>query len=243
MGRHGLLAKAWRRPRHCRESSAAGRLSRAGAGSRRGAFDPTLEFVAAIGPTLVPIVDRSGCNFTSAASTCPLCSESVTKRGRVPEMDVSGCKFLSILSARTKIFLYVEISTSTHSRRLNVLGFLNKRNDLCPYVIEGKVDTSAIVECFEQFSKQVKKRTYVFLENAPIHRSQEFIRHRAKWVKRGLIIQYLPPYSPELNLIEILWRFMKYHWIPFSAYMSFQSVLSQFSFEVLWGMISLHDAW
>lgn len=27
--------------------------------------------------------------------------------------------------------------------------------------------------------------------------------------------------SPELNLIEILWRFIKYHWLPFSAYMSF----------------------
>jgi hypothetical protein len=36
-----------------------------------------------------------------------------------------------------------------------------------------------------------------------------------------LIIKYLPPYSPELNLIEILWRFMKYYWLPFSAYMFF----------------------
>jgi len=96
---------------------------------------------------------------------------------------------------------------------------------LHPYIIEGKVDTSAIVGCFEHFSKQVKKRTYVFLDNAPIQRSHEFICHIAKWVKRGLIIKYLPPYSPELNLIEILWRFMKYHWIPFSAYMSFQCLV------------------
>jgi len=28
----------------------------------------------------------------------------------------------------------------------------------------------------------------------------------------------LPPYSPELNLIEILWRRIKYTWLPFSAY-------------------------
>src|SRR4029453_7160368 len=38
-------------------------------------------------------------------------------------------------------------------------------------------------------------------------------------------VKYLPPYSPELNLIEILWRFMKYYWLPFSAYMSFQCLL------------------
>ena len=56
-------------------------------------------------------------------------------------------------------------------------------------------------------------------------RSQEFIRHIPKWVKRGLIIKYLPPYSPELNLIEILWRFIKYHWLPFSASMSFSCLV------------------
>ena len=106
----------------------------------------------------------------------------------------------------------MEIPTSTHSRRLNVLGFLHRRNDLYPHVIEGKIDTSAIVECFEQFSKQVKKRTYVFLDNSPLHRAQALIRHRPQWVKSGLMIKYLPPYSPELNLIEILWRCIKYHW-------------------------------
>src|SRR5215813_2615769 len=74
----------------------------------------------------------------------------------------------------------IEIPTSTHSRRLNVLGFLHPRSDLYPYVIEGKVDTSAIVECFEQFNKQVKKRTYGFLDNSPLPRSQAFIRHIAK---------------------------------------------------------------
>src|SRR5437667_1700649 len=38
------------------------------------------------------------------------------------------------------------------------------------------------------------------------------------WKKQGLIIKYLPPYAPELNLIEILWRRIKYTWLPFSAY-------------------------
>src|SRR2546425_10046620 len=31
-------------------------------------------------------------------------------------------------------------------------------------------------------------------------------------------IKYLTTYSPELNLIEILWRNIKYTWLPFSAY-------------------------
>jgi hypothetical protein len=109
-----------------------------------------------------------------------------------------------------------------HNRRLNVLGFLTRYQIFFPYVIEGCVDTPVVIECFEQFSQQLNKKAYVFLDNASIHKSREFIRHIPQWVKRGLIIKYLPPYSPELNLIEILWRFMKYHWLPFSAYMSFQ---------------------
>jgi transposase len=88
-------------------------------------------------------------------------------------------------------------------------------------MVEGKVDTSVIIECFEQFSQPLAKRTYVFLDNAPVHRSQEFIEHIPQWVQRGLIITYWPAYAPELNLIEILWRFMKYSWVPFSAYASF----------------------
>ncbi len=35
----------------------------------------------------------------------------------------------------------------------------------------------------------------------------------------------LPSYSPQLNLIEILWRFIKYEWIEVSAYSSWQSLV------------------
>jgi len=55
-----------------------------------------------------------------------------------------------------------------------------------------------------------------------MHRSQAFIKQMPTWVKKGLRVKYLPAYAPELNLIEILWRFMKYYWLPFSAYASFQ---------------------
>jgi hypothetical protein len=140
--------------------------------------------------------------------------------------DVTGfCWTPYIPYAWQPIGSVIDIPTSTHRRRLNVLAFLNRNNALYPYVLEGKVDTATVVECFEQFSKQINKRTYVLLDNAPMHRSQEFIQHISPWVKRGLIVKYLPPYSPELNLIEILWHFMKYHWLPFSAYMSFQCLI------------------
>ena len=140
--------------------------------------------------------------------------------------DASGfCLRPSIPYAWQLIGSVIEVPTSVHNRRLNVLGFLTRHNALVPYVIEGRIDTAVVIECFEQFSQQLNKRAYVFLDNASVQKSRAFIRHIPQWVKRGLIIKYLPPYSPELNLIEILWRFMKYYWVPFSAYMSLHALL------------------
>jgi transposase len=63
--------------------------------------------------------------------------------------------------------------------------------------------------CFEAFSKTLKKKTVVVMDNASVHTSEEFEECLSQWKKQGLIIKYLPPYSPELNLIEILWRNIK----------------------------------
>jgi len=118
----------------------------------------------------------------------------------------------------------LELPQSSHNQRLNVLGFLQRDNTLVPYLIDGSVDTAAVVACMDQFSAQLTKKAYVLIDNAPIHRSKAFIRHIPKWIKRGLIIKYLPVYSPELNLIEILGRFIKYYWLAFSAYGSVQQL-------------------
>ena len=102
--------------------------------------------------------------------------------------------------------------------RINVLGFMNRQNDLHPFLFEQSVDTSVVIACFEAFSKTLKKKTVVIMDNASVHTSEEFEECLPQWKKKGLIIKYLTPYSPELNLIEILWRNIKYAWLPFSAY-------------------------
>ena len=102
--------------------------------------------------------------------------------------------------------------------RINVLGFMNRKNDLHPFIFEQSVDTSVVLACFAAFSKTLKKKTVVVMDNASVHTSEEFEECLPQWKKQGLIIKYLTTYSPELNLIEILWRNIKYAWLPFSAY-------------------------
>jgi len=102
--------------------------------------------------------------------------------------------------------------------RINVLGFMNRRNDLHPYLFEQSVHTGVVIGCFDDFCTTLTKKTVVAVDNASVHRSEEFEARIPYWKKQGLIVKYLLPYSPELNLIEILWRRMKYSWLPFSAY-------------------------
>ncbi len=65
----------------------------------------------------------------------------------------------------------------------------------------------------------------VILDNASYHKSKKFKAEISKWSNRGLTLLYLPPYSPQLNIIEILWKFMKYYWIEHTAYLSYDNLL------------------
>src|SRR5436309_13783456 len=93
---------------------------------------------------------------------------------------------------------------------------MNRQNDLHPFIFEQSVDTSVVIACFEVFSKTLKKKTVVVMDNASVHTSEAFEECLPQWKKKGLIIKYLTPYSPELNLIEILWRNITYTWLPFN---------------------------
>ena len=117
----------------------------------------------------------------------------------------------------------IEIFT-TRSNYLSVLGFLSVQQHLESFVVPGSIDTEVVIACFEAFSENLNKPTWVILDNAPQHTSRAFKAKIPEWEKRNLFIQYLPAYSPELNLIEILWRFIKYAWLPFSAYLNFETL-------------------
>lgn len=137
-----------------------------------------------------------------------------------------------ISSAWSPIGETIEIPCSK-SKRLNVLGFMTRDCRFESFVFEGSVNTSVVVACIDEFAKKLAmKPTVLVLDNASIHTSYEFEENIEKWEKLGLHIVYLSPYSPELNAIEILWRKIKYEWMPFSAYDSFAS-LRENLFEIL----------
>ncbi len=60
------------------------------------------------------------------------------------------------------------------------------------------------------------------MDNASIHTSKKFCARIDDWmIEKKLLVCFLPTYSPELNLIEILWRKIKYEWLNLLSIKSF----------------------
>ena len=113
---------------------------------------------------------------------------------------------------------------------LNVVGLMSRKNVLFSQVLESTFNTDKIIDFMDSFVEQIKKITVVILDNSPIHKSKKFMAKIQEWKEKDLLIFFLPPYSTELNLIEILWRRIKYNWIPLDAYLSFQNLKDRLSF-------------
>ncbi len=114
---------------------------------------------------------------------------------------------------------------SQRSKRLNVLGLMNRRNQLKSYVSAQSIISDVVIACIDTFFPQVSQPTVIVMDKASIHTSDVIGDKLEEWKHRNIEFFELPSYSPELNLIEMLWRFIKYEWIEISAYRSWQSLV------------------
>lgn len=138
--------------------------------------------------------------------------------------DIAGCSLNPVIPYAWHLERTTIAIECAKSERLNILGFMNTDNELDSFIFEGSIDSQLVIDCFNLFCETITKKTVVVLDNAPIHTSDEFEEYIEEWQKKGLYVKFLPEYSPELNKIEILWRKLKYEWLPFSAYHSISNL-------------------
>lgn len=119
---------------------------------------------------------------------------------------------------------------SAKGKFLNVVGLMTRKNNFFFEMYETTYNADKCIAFMDRFVAQTKKKTVVILDNSPIHKSNKFMAKIKEWKELDVLIFFLPPYSPELNLIEILWRRIKYQWIPFDAYLCFQNLKERLSF-------------
>jgi transposase len=98
---------------------------------------------------------------------------------------------------------------------------------------EARVGTAEVAAAFDRFASRYAaeyaahgKPCVVTLDHAPWHTSRAFLDQVDRWASCGVIVHYLPPYCPELNPIEILWRKIKHDWLSLSCYTSYANLKS-----------------
>ena len=107
---------------------------------------------------------------------------------------------------------------------LNCLGLIRKDNTLLFELSIPTLSAEFLVERLERLSLNLTKETVIVLDNAKIHTAKAVQQRRSVWEQRGLTLFYLPPYSPHLNLAEVLWRKLKYQWLRPQDYLSFEGL-------------------
>lgn len=103
----------------------------------------------------------------------------------------------------------------SHKQRVNVLGCLQKGRRLIWKTVTHSVTREDVIAFFDRMADSLTKTTVVVLDNAGIHHGGPMRERQTQWERQGLHLLYLPPYCPELNAIEILWKHAKYFWRRF----------------------------
>ncbi len=107
---------------------------------------------------------------------------------------------------------------SEQGKGVNCFALLTRDNRAVIETTTQMMTSQFLFEQFERFSVGLKKLTVVVLDNAAVHRAR-IIKERMKvWQQRGLFLFYLPRYSPHLNIVEVLWRKLKYEWLAAKDY-------------------------
>jgi len=100
--------------------------------------------------------------------------------------------------------------TNTGRQRLNILGAYNPDNhEFIHLTGEANCDANRVIEYLEviKAAYPFAPRIVLILDNARYFKAR-IVR---EWLKKNpeLHLEFLPPYSPNLNLIERFWRFAK----------------------------------
>ena len=118
---------------------------------------------------------------------------------------------------------------SAKDRVCNFYGLLSRKGKLKVFSTSKSINSDFIISCIDEIAKEAKKvsqPTVLVLDNAPWHVSEKIQIKQEEWADRNIYLFYLPVYSPHLNLIETLWRKIKYEWLNAEDYLSAKALKS-----------------
>lgn len=101
-----------------------------------------------------------------------------------------------------------EICSNTGRQRINLSGALDVVEKRVHFQEDPMLNAEATIVFLQKIEKAYpsKKRIHLFLDNARYYKNQQV---KAYLETSKIQVHYLPPYSPNLNPIERLWKWMK----------------------------------
>lgn len=94
-----------------------------------------------------------------------------------------------------------------HRKTSTFIGCLREDGMIAPYVLDGAVNAALFVAYVEQhLATALRAGDVVVMDNLPVHKAPGV---RAAIEAVGATLLYLPPYSPDLNPIEMVFAKLK----------------------------------
>jgi putative transposase len=103
-------------------------------------------------------------------------------------------------------------------RRLNVLAADGPDPTLIWWALPRTLTSADLLVFLREALPPGPQPRVVVLDNASIHTSRVITQAHADLEQAGIVLEYLPAYSPELNRIEPLFGVIKHHDLPERTY-------------------------
>ncbi len=101
-------------------------------------------------------------------------------------------------------------------RRINILGLWHPKEQFDDALMLGSLKSATFLKLLDwqaakaqQHYQRTGQLTVIVLDNASVHRSKLAQQQQPHWQQQGLLLFFLPPYSPQMNRIEDEWLQLK----------------------------------
>jgi transposase len=122
------------------------------------------------------------------------------------------------------------IKTASGRQCYNVLGALNFVTKKMETVCDNTYITSIqVVELLEKLNRSFRQPIHIVLDNAS-YQTCKYVKENA--ARLGLVLHFLPSYSPNLNLIERVWKLVKSKTLNSAYFDTFDNFRNNISFCV-----------
>lgn len=106
----------------------------------------------------------------------------------------------------------------TRGNRISILGLWQPDKTFEYALAQGGFDGESYIQVMDWIAQkaartleQTGRLTVVAQDNCSIHKRDIVRQNWQRWQDQGLLLFFLPPYSPQMNRIEAQWRQLKAH--------------------------------